>query len=314
MVSSLSAGAKAVAARAAQIRTITTVTNSGCTGPVHRLAEYAGGRLELWLTPCIVTMPPPNSTHLVVPSNERLVGTQFSHFPVGGPTPSAPYIGSPPTPPDDDENTFSSQNNYDTLIADYILYASETVDGTVTEYAGPDFERQVHKHCPIVQDLSETLYPIRCPTGQARNIPSVGYLKQNFDGLILTVAPFYNDPQWERLLESAYTHAIQLARNHPNDDNYPRTADTATSLATPLLGAGARGAPTQEAARVATNVLMTSLEKETFGRDDLTAKHDDIDDSPNIVRLCVLEEEVADIIHNTILEQIKQANSMQVDQ
>ena len=54
---------------------------------MHRVARYGGGRCELWLTPCIVTVPPTGSAVLCVPSNERLCGTAFPHFPVGGPTP-----------------------------------------------------------------------------------------------------------------------------------------------------------------------------------------------------------------------------------
>ena len=34
---------------------------------------------------------------MIIPSNERLAWTQFSHFPVGGPTPEGEYIGSKPT-------------------------------------------------------------------------------------------------------------------------------------------------------------------------------------------------------------------------
>ena len=60
---------------------------------MHRLARYRSGRVELWITPCVVTMPPPRSTALVVPTNERLCGTQFAHFPKGGPTPAATKIG-----------------------------------------------------------------------------------------------------------------------------------------------------------------------------------------------------------------------------
>ena len=60
---------------------------------MHRLARYRSGRVELWITPCVVTMPPPKSTALIVPTNERLCGTQFAHFPKGGPTPAATKIG-----------------------------------------------------------------------------------------------------------------------------------------------------------------------------------------------------------------------------
>lgn len=254
-------------------------------GPIHRLARYAGGRLELWLTPCIVTMPPPPKSHcLVVPSNERLVGTQFSHFPVGGPTPSAPHIGVPP--PKSTATTGSNGNTSDT-----ILYACETVDGTVTEYAGVEFERQV-KALPLVGELSREDYPIRCPTGEARRIPSVGYLRHNFDSLILTVAPFYGHchTRWHQDLTSAYMNAFQLAHG---------------AVATPLLGAGARGAPVEEAAKVAATSILSFLasdqEQNVQNKDNNRFTTSSGSSSlVDVVRLCVLEEDVAEILHNNL--------------
>ena len=37
--------------------------------------------VEVWLTSCIVTSPPPTDV-LIVPANERLCGTEFTYFPV----------------------------------------------------------------------------------------------------------------------------------------------------------------------------------------------------------------------------------------
>ena len=86
---------------------------------MHRLARYRSGRVELWITPCVVTMPPPRSTALIVPTNERLCGTQFAHFPKGGPTPAATKIG---------------ERDYDRPRAERLLYQCESVDGIVTEF------------------------------------------------------------------------------------------------------------------------------------------------------------------------------------
>ena len=62
----------------------------------------------------MVTMPPPGAEALVVPSNERLCGTQFAHFPVGGPTPAAKHIGQRESPATE---------------AQRMLYQCESVDG-----------------------------------------------------------------------------------------------------------------------------------------------------------------------------------------
>ena len=257
-------------------------------GPIHRLAYYFNGRLELWLTPCIVTMPPPDCHCLIVPSNERLVGTQFSHFPVGGPTPSAPLIGVPPT----STATTTTTTAKSPVHRDKILYASETVDGTVTEYGGFEFEKMV-KQLPLDPTLSqEQYYPIRCPTGQARTIPSVGYLTHNFETLILAVAPFYESHDdddasacWKTELQSAYRNAFKLAHG---------------TVATPLLGAGARGIPVEEAAQVATDSIVSFLKNNSNNNNNNNNEDEGNNDKVDIIRMCVLEEEVAEIIHDNL--------------
>ena len=95
---------------------------------MHRLARYRSGRVELWITPCVVTMPPPRSTALVVPTNERLCGTQFAHFPKGGPTPAATKIG---------------ERDYERPRAERLLYQCESVDGIVTEFGGAAYESAI---------------------------------------------------------------------------------------------------------------------------------------------------------------------------
>jgi len=158
----------------------------------HRVASYcAAGTcaagisgikipalVELWLTPCVVTMPPPSSfpqepqrrhdVGLLVPSNERLCGTQFSHFPVGGPTPHAHAIGERPLPLPSDDILGAGIRNKDEdddveAVSDRILYACETVDGTVTELVGPDLQAEIRKYLPNLS--GDEQYPIRCPTG-----------------------------------------------------------------------------------------------------------------------------------------------------
>ena len=198
--------------------------------------------MQLYITPCIVTMPPSCSDMLVVPSNERLVGTQFSHFPVGGPTPAAIYIGerplhpnTPPPPP---------------RPLDWSLYQCEAVDGVVTELSGTNI-KNIKARAPVLNH--DAMYPIRCPAGQAVSIPSSGSLSGVFPaGLILTVAPFWpGQPSktWQRVLSSAYRETLSAAQD----------TNTSGSLALPLLGAGARGAPVEHAAAVASSVVASNL-------------------------------------------------------
>ena len=120
---------------------------------MHRLARYRSGRVELWLTPCVVTMPPPRSTALVVPTNERLCGTQFAHFPKGGPTPAATKIG---------------ERDYDRPRAERLLYQCESVDGIVTEFGGAAYESAI-ADLPVISGDAD--YPVRCKTGNAVRVP-----------------------------------------------------------------------------------------------------------------------------------------------
>ena len=146
---------------------------------MHRLARYRSGRVELWITPCVVTMPPPRSTALVVPTNERLCGTQFAHFPKGGPTPAATKIG---------------ERDYERPRAERLLYQCESVDGIVTEFGGAAYESAIAE-LPIVSGDAD--YPVRCKTGGAVRVPiATGPLASFGDGLILAVPPFYSSLSW----------------------------------------------------------------------------------------------------------------------
>jgi hypothetical protein len=177
-------------------------------------------------------MPPPGSSCLLVPSNERLCGTRFSHFSVGGPTPSAPIIGERPSNPQQATTT--------TRIAQHILYPCEAVDGVISELGGPQQEQEIQNCVPSTgsdDDDESSFYPIRCPTGEARRVPAVGMLRHNLQWLILAVAPFWKSrPDWEKQLHLAFASSYALST---------------WILVAPLLGAGTRGIPVQDAARIA---------------------------------------------------------------
>jgi len=265
----------------------------------HRIASYAKGKVELWLTPCIVSMPPtPTSSScgslLLVPSNERLCGTQFSHFPVGGPTPHKAIIG------ENKKRASSPSRNTQNKISERIIYASETVDGTLTELLGTELREYVQRSLPnLSQDDN---FPIRCPTGSARKVPSVGILQQNFDAFILAVAPFWGDAQWHEKLLSAYLESFALA------------AAAASSpvvgghcLAVPLLGAGARGAPVEEACHVAAKASRQFWDNiDRWQHADPTTTNDESStnaiSSLERIQFAVQDEDVAEVLDSKLLE------------
>lgn len=102
---------------------------------------------------------------------------------------------------------------------------------------------------PAIMEETSRRYPHGCPTGSAV-ITSAGNLPANF--VIHAVGPVWNGGNRgeEKLLESAYRTALQLAVDH-----YCR------SVALPALSTGAYHYPIQEAARVAVRTAVQFLQE-----------------------------------------------------
>ncbi|GMH81516.1 hypothetical protein TrST_g5581 [Triparma strigata] len=196
-----------------------------------QVSRFAAGRIQLWITPCAVTMPPPGSDSLAVPTNERLCGTQFSHFPVGGPTPVQEYIGRHP----------KERVPEQLQEASWMLYQCESIDGVVTELGGID-RSDIDERAPVVG--GDEQYPVRCRVGDSLLFSSSGGLEKVFEkGLVLTVPPFWpgtSSAEWRRLLRSSYLNTFSVAKSAGS-----------LAITTPLLGSGARGTPTEQAAEIA---------------------------------------------------------------
>ena len=218
-----------------------------------QVSRFAAGRIQLWITPCAVTMPPPGGDSLAVPTNERLCGTQFSHFPVGGPTPVQEYIGRHP----------KERVPEQLQEASWMLYQCESIDGVVTELGGID-RSDIDERAPVVG--GDEQYPVRCRVGGERLrrrfyrirprsdsnfarpdsllFSSSGGLEKVFEkGLVLTVPPFWpgtSSAEWRRLLRSSYLNTFSVAKSAGS-----------LAITTPLLGSGARGTPTEQAAEIA---------------------------------------------------------------
>ena len=117
-----------------------------------RDARVSIARLELCLTPCIVSHPPGACDALINPANEALDGTQFD--------PSAAA------------RTFESS----------IIYPSQVVDGLVTELGGHTLYR-------TLQALPRAADGSRCATGKALATPSGGELACAYPHLVHAVTP-----------------------------------------------------------------------------------------------------------------------------
>jgi O-acetyl-ADP-ribose deacetylase (regulator of RNase III) len=174
--------------------------------------------LEVHLTPCIVSCPPGDGSDVLVnPANERLEGTTFT------PGECARQFGPRTT----------------------VLYPTQVVDGLVHGARGGDSSADdsvgaegMAAACAELPELDEE--GTRCRTGDTVVTRAHGELLQSYRHVVHAAAPFFGDRHWKRLLTSCFTQALHQA-----------DLQKAKTVALPLLGAGARGAPPAQAVAVA---------------------------------------------------------------
>lgn len=180
--------------------------------------------IEVHRTACIVTHPPggEHANHgLVNPANESLCGTRFT------PEECWKHLHGDPT-----------TGRWDSEL---VVYPTQAIDGLVTEFGGD--ELRIRLEAQPADKLGH-----RCAVGSAIATPASSELLELYAHLIHAVAPFYRklEPQvWEDQLQSTYHAAFDTA------------CDLGLStVAVPLLGAGARGAPKADAMRVAAEATV----------------------------------------------------------
>ena len=131
-----------------------------------------------------------------------------------------------------------------------MLYPSQVVDGVVHSLGG----KALREMCEAVPARGEDAagQPLRCDVGGVAVTSAPGFLTDlNLDLIAHAVPPFWSDSDWEERLRSCYRQSlIELCRH---------AQDSTLHVAAPVLGAGARGAPEHEAARVATDELCKLL-------------------------------------------------------
>ena len=120
-------------------------------------------------------------------------------------------------------------------VGNGMMFAANVVDGLVHQLGG----------YPLAQECA----PLQCPEGNAVVTSAPGELE--FDNLIHTVPPFYNQTD-NSLLRDCYTNSLTKAveiLKQGNENNCIR-------VACPLLGAGCRGFPQEEAIHVAAEAAI----------------------------------------------------------
>ena len=85
---------------------------------------------------------------------------------------------------------------------------------------------------------------VRCPTGGAVATAAHGEMRVCYSHLIHVAAPFFQNERWRELLHSTFTNAFVVAESIGVE-----------TVAVPLCGAGARGAPALQGEVAAGGVL-----------------------------------------------------------
>ena len=200
---------------------------------------------------CVVTAPweensSPSTksdtlTVLINPANEALIGTSRPYFPRGGPV--------PPRPPPGLMASSAGWGGMDAGTA--MLYPAQTVDGLVHMHGGVELRAELQSK-PVLERRGDGDH-VRCRVGDSILTHAPHSLP--FDLIAHTPPPFWSmhatDPiQYEKLLGNCFTSALNASMAAAADK-----AVTSLVLATPILGAGARGAPTTVAARALMGAL-----------------------------------------------------------
>lgn len=188
---------------------------------------------------------------LINPANDALIGPRRPAFPRGGPV--------PPQPPPGVDTSFRGWGGMD-AGAD-MLYPAMTVDGLVHLQGGAELRAVLAATAPVLEERTN-VEPLRCRVGQAvitsgaAGAASRGPSGLPFDAIVHTVPPFWprrgdeaEREEWAAALLSCYTTSFGLARDYFAQSS-GAAAGAGLAIATPVLGAGARGAPFAPAAHV----------------------------------------------------------------
>jgi len=141
-----------------------------------------------------------------------------------------------------------------------MLYSVSVVDGLVHQLGGWPLRMEI-KLLPTIQEPDE-----KCPVGSAV-VTSCGFssdLSNEYDYVVHTVPPFYkHHPDPNECLRNCYRSSFAKAFDLTTTNN---------RVATPLLGAGARGFPLDVAVDVAASESIFWLS--SVGDNSITERYD----------------------------------------
>jgi O-acetyl-ADP-ribose deacetylase (regulator of RNase III) len=209
--------------------------------------------VELWQSTDIVSPQPPlphawrgdpvlPTRHVLVnPANERLEGTEFSYFPRGGPTP-------------EHERGWNSSWWGGMTAGDGMLYPTQTVDGRVHAEGGLELKEALH----LVRTAASSNFTT-FSFGTAHETLAFGsLLRYGLTHVVHTVTPFHSTPHSHQLLASCYQTALDTAATSGVVAGGASSRSRIVAVV-PLLGAGTRGFPVDEAVNVGALAVETWL-------------------------------------------------------
>ena len=134
-----------------------------------------------------------------------------------------------------------------------MLYPESVVDGIVHRLGGWRLEAE----CRLRETMAKNGQA--CPIGQAVLTSSgSGGLQNEYEAVIHTTPPFYSQAETDGDAPGQdYDPELGLSECYLNALTTATTRTTHSRLASPLIGAGARGFPENVAAKVAVNACQT---------------------------------------------------------
>jgi O-acetyl-ADP-ribose deacetylase (regulator of RNase III) len=272
--------------------------------------------IEIWTTPCIVTnfgrrkhpfvhttcqpeaaAAAPNKKSqwiLVNPCNAGLTGCRnFPYFPRGGPVPQESVSSAVHR----DWQPLGYVSQWGGMnVGDGMMYAVSVVDGLVHQMGGWKLQAELE----WIRVLRTARRQDACPTGSAV-ATSAGNdtLAMNYDAIIHTTPPFYkHDTNPEVGLAKCYCSILERAFEKAPNGN-PLTTffatdssgmATATKVAVPLLGSGARGFPVDVACQIAAQALQQWL----------LSSHEPEQQCLSVIAFGLLDETTANLLSEAI--------------
>jgi O-acetyl-ADP-ribose deacetylase (regulator of RNase III) len=171
-------------------------------------------------------------------------------------------------------------------VGNGMMFSANVVDGLVHQIGGRALANECRKAIMVENNNNNNATRRRCDEGSAMMTgPGSDELREQFQYIVHTVPPFYttkgdddddkgdnphhqHQHQLTLLLASCYETSLQLIREkNPNRNDSSSSSSSSSNgttirVACPLLGAGCRGFPEDQAIQVAANAAANLLRME----------------------------------------------------